>query len=400
MRVYLHPNHMMKRNVFLLSFCQAMMMTGNSLIVATAALVGYLLAEDKSLATIPLALQFLSTMLTSVPASFLMKRLGRRRGFMIGIALGAAGAATAVTAILHQEFWLFCAATMLVGMFNGFGIYYRFAAVDVATEEYKPRAISYVMAGGIVAAFAGPNLANLTNGLFDTPEFAASYAVLVGIYALSFLALTFLDIPRPARSTNGHSGRPLGALVRQPVFAVAVLSAMLGYGIMVLVMTATPLAMKGHAHSFSDTAFVIQWHVFGMFAPSFVTGQLIQRFGVLNILITGALLTLLCVITNLLGTEVYHFWIALVLLGIGWNFLFVGATDLLTEAYVESEKAKAQAFNDFMVFTTVTVASLSAGMLQYNFGWQAVNMGVLPSILLILVAVTWLKSHRKLAIAH
>lgn len=389
----------MKRNVFLLAFCQAMMMTGNSLIVATAALVGYLLAEDKSLATIPLALQFLATMLTTVPASFTMQRLGRRNGFLIGVALGGAGAVTAVAAILAQDFRLFCAATMLVGMFNGFGIYYRFAAVDVATEHYKPKAISYVMAGGVVAAFAGPNLANWTNGWLGTPEFAGSYAALLGIYALSLAALVFLRVPKPAPASDREPGRPLGAILRQPAFVVAVLSGMLGYGIMVLVMTATPLAMKGHAHTFGDTAFVIQWHVFGMFAPSFFTGALIQRFGVLNILIAGALLTLGCVGVNFLGTDMWHFWLALFLLGVGWNFLFVGATDLLTETYAESEKAKAQAFNDFMVFTTVTVSSLSAGMLQYNYGWQTVNAGVLPSILVILAAVTWLKARRARAVA-
>ncbi|MDD3447619.1 MAG: MFS transporter [Gammaproteobacteria bacterium] len=389
----------MKRNVFLLAFCQAMMMTGNSLIIATASLVGYLLAEDKSLATIPLALQFLATMLTAVPASFAMQRLGRRSGFLIGVALGGAGAAAAVAAILAQDFRLFCAATALVGMFNGFGIYYRFAAVDVATGQYKPKAISYVMAGGVVAAFAGPNLANWTNGWLGTPAFAGSYAALLGIYALSLAALARLEIPKPAPATGREPGRPLGAILRQPAFVVAVLAGMLGYGIMVLVMTATPLAMKGHAHTFGDTAFVIQWHVFGMFAPSFFTGALIQRFGVLNVLIAGALLTLGCVGVNFLGTDVWHFWLALFLLGVGWNFLFVGATDLLTETYAESEKAKAQAFNDFMVFTTVTVSSLSAGMLQYNYGWQTVNAGVLPSILLILAAVTWLKARQARAIA-
>ena len=384
----------MKRNVFLLAFAQAMMMTGNSLIVAISSLVGFLLAEDKSLATIPLALQFLATMLSSIPASFIMQRIGRRNGFVLGLLLGGLGAATAVAAILGQDFWLFCVATLLVGMFNGFGIYYRFAAADVASETYKARAISYVMAGGVVAAFIGPNLANWTNGIMGTPEFAGSYAALLGIYALSLIALFFLDIPRPGAQVIHAHGRPLRAIASQPAFVVAVLAGMLGYGIMVLVMTATPLAMKGHAHSFSDTAFVIQWHVFGMFAPSFFTGALIQRFGVLNVLLWGALLNLACVGINFLGTDVWHFWLALFLLGVGWNFLFVGATSLLTETYTEVEKAKTQALNDFIVFTTVTVASLSAGWLQHHYGWQAVNAGVLPSILVILMAVLWLRLRR------
>ena len=385
----------MKRNVFLLAFAQAMMMTGNSLIVATSSLVGFLLAEDKSLATIPLALQFFATMLTSIPASFVMQRLGRRNGFLLGLLLGMLGAVGAVMAILHHDFWLFCLSTMLVGMFNGFAIYYRFAAADASTEDYRARAISYVLAGGVLAAFLGPNLANWTNGLLGTPEFAGSYATLLGVYALSVIALFFLDIPRPGRQVVRAHGRPLLTIAGQPAFIVAVLAGMLGYGIMVLVMTATPLAMKGHAHDFSDTAFVIQWHVFGMFAPAFFTGTLIQRFGVLNVLLWGALLNLACVGINFLGTDVWHFWLALFLLGVGWNFLYIGATTLLTETYTEAEKAKSQALNDFIVFTTVTLASLSAGWLQHHHGWQAVNAGVLPAILLVLLAVVWLRLQRR-----
>jgi MFS family permease len=381
----------MKRNVWLLAFCQALMNTGNVLLVATSSLVGYQLAEDKALATLPLALQFLGTMLTSIPASMLMKHLGRRPGFLIGSLLGLAGAGLAAWAIVHDAFALFCAGAALFGAFNGFGTYYRFAAADIATDDYRSTAISYVMAGGVIAAVVGPNLANWTHGWWSDFPFAGSYVALMSLYVLSFLVLLFLDIPRPSAHESRDTGRPLRALVAQGRFAVAVLAGAIGYAVMALVMTATPLAMQHHAHSFPDTAFVIEWHVLGMFAPSFVTGHLIRRFGVLNILLAGALLNLGCVVANLAGTELWHFWTGLFLLGVGWNFLFVGGSALLTETYEVAEKAKAQAFNDFSVFTLVTIASLSAGALQFHFGWRTVNLGVLPPILLVLTAIVWLQ---------
>lgn len=385
----------MKKNVWLLSFCQALMNTGNVLLVATSSLVGYHLAADKALATLPLGLQFLGTMLTTIPASMLMKHVGRRPGFIVGTLLGLGGTVLATWAILHDAFAVFCAGAALFGAFNGFGTYYRFAAADVATDDYRPTAISYVMAGGVIAALVGPNLANWTSGLLASAQFAGSYLALAGLYLASFAVLLFLDIPHPGAHEAHDTGRPLREITMQGTFRVAALAAALGYGVMSLVMTATPLSMHHHAHTFHDTAFVIEWHVLGMFAPSFVTGHLIRRFGVLNIMLTGALLNALCVAVNLTGTDLPHFWAALVLLGVGWNFLFVGGTTLLTETYHIEEKAKTQALNDFLVFTTVTVASLSAGALQYNFGWRTVNLGVLPAIALIVAAVLWLKLKRR-----
>ena len=381
----------MKTNVWLLSFCQAIMNTGNVLLIATSSLVGYTLAANKALATLPLGLQFLATMLTTIPASMLMKQVGRRAGFMVGTLTGLAGAVLAAFAILNEAFVLFCIAAALVGAFNGFGTYYRFAAADVATDDYRPTAISYVMAGGVIAAVVGPNLADWTSGLWASAQFAGSYAALAGLYAVSLLTLGWLDIPRPSEHETHDSGRPLDAIAAQGTFVVAVLGAALGFGTMSLVMTATPLAMHAHSHPFSEAALVIEWHVLGMFAPSFFTGHLIHRFGVLNIMLTGAVLNVLCVAINLIGTDVAHFWTALVLLGIGWNFLFVGGTTLLTETYGTAEKAKVQALNDFLVFTMVTLSSLSAGALHYQFGWRAVNLGVLPPIALVLGALLWLK---------
>jgi uncharacterized protein (TIGR03382 family) len=383
----------MKKNVLLLAACQAMLMTGGSLLIATSALVGYRLAPDKALATLPLAMQMLASMLTSIPASLLMQRLGRRAGFLLGSSIGIAGAGLAAYAIVTGSFALFTLGAALSGMFAGFGNYYRFAAADVAAADYRSTAISYVLAGGVVAAFIGPNLAHWTSTWLVAP-FAGSYLALAGILVLSFGTQLFLDIPRPARETRG-GGRALGVIVRQPVFMVAALGGMLGYGIMALVMTATPLAMHDHHYAFGDTAFVIEWHVLGMFAPSFFTGHLIRRLGVLQVMLAGGLLSAVCVGINLTGTSLSHFWLALFLLGMGWNFLFIGATTLLTETYAPEEKARTQALNDFLVYSMVTLAVLSAGTLQHRLGWQAVNYGVIPLIAVVVLAVAWLLFRRR-----
>ncbi len=383
----------MKKNVLLLAACQAMFMTGGTLLIATSALVGFRLSPDKALATLPLAMQMLAGMLTSIPASLFMQRFGRRAGFLLGSSIGIGGAGLATVAIVTGSFTLFVAGAALSGMFAGFSNYYRFAAADVATADYRGTAISYVLAGGVIAAFIGPNLAHWTSTWLVAP-FAGSYLALAAILMLSFTTQLFLDIPRPVSTAHG-SGRTLGEIARQPVFMVAAIGGMLGYGIMALVMTATPLAMHDHHYAFGDTAFVIEWHVLGMFAPSFFTGHLIRRFGVLQVMLVGGLLSAVCVGINLTGTSLSHFWLALFLLGVGWNFLFIGATTLLTETYTPEEKAKTQALNDFMVFSSVTIAVLSAGTLQHRLGWQAVNYGVLPLIAVTLIAVTWLLLRRR-----
>lgn len=378
----------------LLALNQALMMSATSLLVATCALVGFSLATDKALATLPIAALFIATMLTSIPAALLMNRIGRKHGFMLAALIGASGAVTSTIAIIHNQFWLFVAGTMLIGVFNGFGNYFRFTAADSVDTAHKSRAISYVMAGGVVAAFVGPNLATITRNLVSQAPFAASYAALVLVYLCSFISLWFISLPLQADSAEQDTNyipRPLVDIAKQAKFIVALTCGMLGYGIMSLIMTATPLAMNHHEHNFSDTSFVIQWHIFAMFAPSFVTGHLIRRFGVTQILFTGVLMGISCVTINLLGNSVNHFWLALILLGICWNFLFIGATTLLTETYHTKERSKTQATNDFAVFTTVAISSLFAGSLNHNFGWQAVNLSVLPLLLIILLSITWLK---------
>lgn len=384
----------MRRTVLLLAVCQAMAMTGGTLLIATSALVGYRLSPDERLATLPLGLQMLANMLTTVPASLLMQRIGRRKGFVFGSAIGIAGAALATWAIVRNDFVLFAAAAALSGSFAAFANYYRFAAADVATHDYRARAISWVLTGGVVAAVIGPNLARWTSGWLATP-FAGSYLALTAIMILSFFTVMFLDIPHSAAEARG-GGRPLRVIIAQPTCTVALISGMFGYGFMSLVMSATPLAMQAHHYPFSDTAFVIQWHVLGMFTPSFFTGNLIRRFGVLRVMLAGVVLIMSCVLTNLSGTTLVHYSIALALLGVGWNFLFIGSTTLLTEAYAPEEKAKTQALNDFVVFTTVTIAVLTSGSLQHWLGWRAVNLGVLPLTLIPLVAILWLMRARRM----
>lgn len=382
------------RNVPLLAVSQSLMMSSMSLILTAAALVGYSLAPDKSLATLPVAVIFIAVMFTSIPAAIIMEHIGRKTGFMLATFFGMGGGAVATYGIIQADFWVFTLGGVLVGIFNGFGNYFRFAAADAVDVEHKSRAIAVVMLGGVVAAIVGPNLANLTRDSVAETPFAGSYMSIIVLYALALITLAFLKLPRQVKHVDEkgmkNESRSLATIASQPKFIVALICAMFGYGVMSFVMTATPLAMNHHAHSFSDTSFVIQWHVLGMFAPSFVTGHLIHRFGVLKVMFVGGLLGLACVAINLIGSSVPHYWAALTLLGISWNFLFIGGTTLLTETYQPEERGKTQAMNDFIIFTTVTIASLTAGTLQHNFGWQIINVGVIPFLIFVLLCILWL----------
>ena len=280
-------------------------------------------------------------------------------------------------------------------IFNGFGNFFRFAAVDCVTYEYRTKAIAYVLAGGIVAGFVGPNLVSLTKNVISSAPFAGSYGVLIILYLLSTLASSFLSLPKNVSSKiQTDSKRPLKLIAAQPAFKVAVLCGMLGYGVMSFVMTATPLSMKQHAYLLPDTIFVIQWHVLGMFAPSFFTGNLIKRFGVLQIMFVGGVIGIISILINLLGATVWNFWAALFLLGISWNFLFIGATTLLTDTYQPAEQAIAEGTNDFFVYSTVALSALTAGIVQFYFGWRVINLIALPLLSTILISIIWLyKKH-------
>ncbi len=380
-----------RKNVFLLAVCQALAMSGSSMLAAVAALAGFMIAEDKSLATLPVACQFLATMLSTIPASLIMRRIGRRAGFSIGQIFGMCGAVIAGYAIFEINFPLFVAGSFLIGVHNAFWQYYRFAAADTASEAFRARSISYVLAGGVVAAVVGPEVAKLSVDIFEPVKFAGSYAAFVMIVLISISVLQFIEIPRVSASERGTSGRALGAIARQPKLIVAVLSSMLGYAVMAMVMTATPLAMAVCGHAFNDTAFVIEWHMLGMFAPSFFMGHLISRFGSLNIIFFGVLLMVGALLTGLSGISVVQFWGALVLLGLGWNCMFVGGTTLLTETYKQAERAKTQALHDFLVFTAVAIGSFSSGKIQYELGWTWINLAMIPPMLAVFVAVLWLK---------
>ena len=367
-------------------------MSGTSLMVATTALVGYALADNKIYASLPFTLQLVATMFTSIPAGKLMGKIGSKKSFLYGTVLAMFGAAICAYGVIQDSFILFTLGSVFIGVFSGFANFYRFTAADSVDHAHKSRAISYVLAGGVLAAIIGPNLANYTREMISGALFAGSYASIIILYILSFALLSFLDLPHHAHhdKKNITTPRTLSIIVKQPKFIIAVICGMLGYATMSLVMTATPLAMQHNHHAYADTAFVIQWHVLGMFAPSFFTGHLIKRFGVLAIMLIGTLLGLLCVFINLLGTTVNHFWIALIFLGVSWNFLFIGGTALLTETYTESEKFKTQALNDFLVFSMVALASLSAGILNHKFGWQFVNYMAIPTLCIILLSLMWL----------
>lgn len=391
-----------RRNIPVLATSQALMMSSMTLILTTAALVGLSLAPDKQFATLPVAVIYIAVMLTSIPASLLMERIGRKHGFLFATSFGLTGSAMAMYAILNSNFWLFVISMFLIGMFNGFGNYFRFAAADAVAPSLKSKAISYVLAGGVIAAIIGPNLASLTRDSFDNAPFAASYAALMIMYVLIFLSLLFLKLPEQAEHDNADQQdsnsvtavRTLKEIIVQKKFIVAVLVGMFGYGVMTFIMTATPLAMQHHNHDFSAVSFTIQWHVLGMYVPSFFTGHLITRFGLNRIMFIGAVLGLGSILVSLLGSSSNHFWLALVLLGTGWNFMFIGATTLLTETYTLAEKGKTQALNDFLIFTTMTVASLSAGALQFQFGWQAVNYGAIPFLLIVIASLIWIRRDR------
>ncbi len=379
------------RTVVLLATCQGLSQSGSIIIGVVSALTGLMLAEDKSLATLAVATMMVGVMVATVPASLLMKRIGRRAGFTIGQLCGASSALISVYAIFTENFWLFVAAGPVYGIHTAFFHYYRFAAADAATEAYRSRAISYVLTGGVVAAILGPELAKLTRDLFAPVVFAGSYGAIFVLCLLSMTVMQFIKFQQPTVQERVVAGRPLLEIARQPAFTVAILAAMLGYGSMSLVMTATPLAVTAHDHSFSDAAFIIQWHVLGMFAPSFFTGHLIHRFGTLNIILLGALLIMLCIGANLSGVDLANFWIGLVALGVGWNFMFIGGTTLLTTTYRPEERAKVQAVNDFCVFGSVATAALSSGVLHAVFGWDGVNLGIALPILIAFSAAFWLR---------
>jgi MFS family permease len=385
------------RNVLVLSSCQATLQVTGSTMISVTGLAGLALADDKSLATVPLTCYVLGSAITTIPASFLMRWIGRRGGFQSGTAIGVLGAMVCSYAMIAASFWLLCLGMFMMGMYTAFGKYYRFAAADAAEESFRAKAISLTLAGGLVGGVVGPELAKHTHAAVTDYAYLGSYISLALTCLVAMLILTRLDIPKLTEQELKDSGRPLSEIMRQPVFIVAALSSMLSYGIMNLMMTSTPLAMRAHDHHFNDAAFVLQWHMIGMYAPAFFTGHLIHRFGVLNVILAGIVLLFICIVSALSGTLVMNFWLAMFLLGVGWNFMYVGGSALLTECHTPAERAKTQAANDFMVFATMAISSLSSGLLLDKAGWHAVNWGSIPFLTLATIATFWLMWQRRVA---
>jgi MFS family permease len=386
----------MHGQVLLLATAQALFQTVSVLVMTVGGLAGSRIATEPQLATAPIAAMFLGTAIATFPASMWMARAGRRVGFVAGAMLGMVGGLVGAFGIVSQSLPILCLGTLLVGVYQGFAQFYRFAAAEVADDAFRPRAISLVLAGGIVAALLGPALGRLGGPLL-LQEYTGSFLLLAAVSLVAAGLLLGVRVPQPSVPAGGPVGRPLMQIVRQPTYLVALFGAATGYGIMILAMTATPLAMVRHDHGLSETAFVIQLHVLGMFLPSFFTGSLIARFGVLRVMLTGVALFAGHVLMSLSGTGFNSFASALVLLGVGWNFLYVGGTTLLTGTYAACERGRAQATNDMTIFAVGLVSSLGAGVLQQAIGWQAMNMLLLPWLALAALAILWLGRHRAAA---
>lgn len=383
----------MHRQVLLLACAQALFQTASVLVMTVGGLAGGMLAPSPELATAPIAAMFLGTAVATVPASMWMARAGRRPGFIAGALLGTAGGILAAFGLWIASLLLLSAGTFLVGAYQGFAQFYRFAAGEVADEAFRPRAISLVLAGGIVAALLGPLLGRLGGPLLQ-PEYVGSFLLLAVVSILAAGILAGLKMPLASQSGVAGTGRPLLGILRQPAYLVALFGAATGYGIMILAMTATPLAMTHHQHPLADTALVIQLHVLGMFLPSFFTGTLIARFGVLRIMLAGIALLAGHIAMSLSGTGFTSFAGALVLLGVGWNFLYVGGTTLLTTTYSAAERGRAQAANDMTIFAVGLTCSLGAGALLQAVGWQTLNLLLLPWLAVAALALLWLGYRR------
>lgn len=378
-----------RRNALILAAAQALYGATFTALVVTAGLVGSQLAPSPSWATLPMAVAIVGTAVTTFPISLMMRRVGRRTGFVLAALVGALGAAVGMAAIFLRSFEMFLAGCFLVGIYQASASYYRFAAADTASPAFRPKAISWVMTGGVAAALLGTVLVMASVDLLAPVTFAGTWLAMALLAFLGAILLLAIDIPL-VRADGAPTGRPLLVIARQPRYIVAALSGMLAYGIMVLVMTATPVAMLGCGFSVQDSSWVIQWHALAMFVPSFFTGSLIARFGASRISAAGMALLVAAAVSGLLGLRFENFAVGLILLGLGWNFGFLGGTTMLTETYEPEERNKAQGFNDLLVFITTAITSLSAGKLLAWFGWEGVNYAVFPMVGVAVAMILWL----------
>lgn len=380
-----------KRNVAVLFFCQAVLGSQMPVNIILGGLAGAALAENRALATLPISIMVLVSMFTALPASHFMGRFGRRAGFLIGATAGGIGATLATRALLVGSFELLLAGAAFTGVYQSTQGFFRFAAADTASPAFKPKAISWVLAGGLLSALIGPEIVRTMSDYFAPAPYAGAYAAVVVVNFVGAAGILLLDIPKPPRASGGIGlGRPLLVILRQPKTVVAILCAMIAYAMMTLVMTSTPLAMVGHGFTSNHAADVVRWHVLAMFAPSFFTGSLIARFGHVRVIAAGLVMLGICSAIALSGTELDRFYLALVALGLGWNFGFIGGTSLLATTHTPEEQAKVQGLNDFLVLGLVTVASFGSGALLSLFGWETVQLAMAPALLIAAAALVWL----------
>jgi MFS family permease len=385
----------MNLRLALLTLCQGLLMVNNVVFIAINGLVGLALAPVGWMATVPITAYVAGGALATGLVARHQRRWGRQRTFQLGLLVAICSAAVCAWAAMTRNFWLLTAATLVAGYYSANGSLYRFASVELVQPDFKERAISWVLAGGILGGVVGPNLASWSRDLLSQP-FAGAYLALMGVGALSLAVMSCIPFPTlPGQGTTQLQGRPTAEIVRQPVFIIAAAACAIGYGIMNLLMAATPIAMAQCHHPFSAAALVLEWHVLAMFVPSFFTGKLIKRFGVLPIMTVGLLLNIACVAFALHGNDVMHFLGALMALGVGWNFLFIGGSTLVTTTYTPEEKTRAQGAVDFCVYATMTVTSFSSGALVTTGGWTAMNLGSIVPLALLAVALLWLAQLRR-----
>ena len=380
----------MNRQLVLLAACQGLFLTNNIIFVAINGLIGLSLAPLGWMATLPVMGYVVGGALSTPLVARAQTAWGRKVSFQTGLVVAILSAMLCAWAVMDKNFWLLIVGTVVAGYYSANGQLYRFAAAELAAPAYRDKAISLVLAGGLIGAVIGPNLATRTRNWFDVP-FAGAYVALVAVGVVSMLLMAFLKFPPvPPKVTGASTGRPLLEIMRQPLFVVSTLGAALGYGVMNLLMAATPLAMQICSLPFEDAALVLQWHVIGMFAPGFFTGHLIRRFGTLPIMAVGVALNAVCILVALSGIELHDFLIALFLLGVGWNFLFTGATSLSLGAYRPEEKDRAQGAINFCVFAVMALTSFASGALVTTQGWRLLNLGSTLPVIVTALALAWL----------
>ncbi|MGW1420166.1 MFS transporter [Bradyrhizobium manausense] len=375
-----------RANVVRLSIAQALAGANSTVIYATGAVIGDMLAPTKALATLPISVFVVGMAACTLPAGAIAQRHGRRAAFMIGTGCGVAGGLIGTLAVLQASFWLFCLATFFGGVYAAVVLSFRFAAADCAAPERRPRALSAVMAGGVFAGVIGPQLVTYTMDLWQPYLFAATYLGQAAVAAISLLVLAGVRLPAPT-ATDAGKGRPLAIIARQPRLIGAVVCGVVSYLLMNFLMTAAPLAMKFCNLPQQSANLGLQWHVIAMYGPSFWTGRLITRFGASKVVATGLLLTAASSAVGLLGIQVAHFWATLILLGVGWNFGFVGASAMVLECHRPEEKARVQSLNDFVVFGTMTFGSFLSGGLLSAYGWDTVLWLSFPPLLFAVAAL-------------